>query len=61
MFGESKLMEKCLHIHRRPKGGECMVYDLNKLERCIMFNGNCGTHMSTEWPDMGVSHLLHMY
>jgi hypothetical protein len=32
-------MEKRLHIHRRPKGGECIDYDLNKLQRCIMFNG----------------------
>jgi len=32
-------MEKPLHIHRRPKGGECIDNDLNKLQRCIMFNG----------------------
>jgi hypothetical protein len=38
-FRGSKLMEKRIHIHRRPKGGECIDYDLNKLQRCIMFNG----------------------
>jgi len=38
-FRGSKLMEKRLHIHHRPKGGEQIDYDLNKLQRCTMFNG----------------------
>jgi hypothetical protein len=33
-------MEKRLHVHHRPKGGgECIDYDLNKIERCKILNG----------------------
>jgi len=32
-------MEKRFHIHHRPKGGECIEHDLNKLQMFIMFNG----------------------
>lgn len=35
----SKLMEKCLLVNCRPKGGVCIDDDLNKLQRCVMFNG----------------------
>jgi hypothetical protein len=54
-------MEKRLHIHLRPKGAERIDDNLNKLQRCIMLNGKCGKCMSTEWPDMGISYLLHRY
>jgi len=54
-------MEKHLHIHHRPKSGECIDYDLNKLQRCVMCNGKLWDICEHRVARYGNSYLLCMY